>query len=93
MLMDMNADIVLRLPLIPGYNDSPEELILLRDFLKKHMGSYRYAEIMPYHNLGVGKSRVLGLKTDDNIPSGKEFIEYWTKILRESGAEVRVSGD
>jgi hypothetical protein len=57
------------------------------------MGSYRYAEIMPYHNLGVGKSRVLGLKTDDNIPSGKEFIEYWTKILRESGAEVRVSGD
>jgi pyruvate formate lyase activating enzyme len=91
-LMDMGADIVLRLPIIPGYNDSPEDLELLRDFLKKYLGSFLYAEIMPYHNLGVGKSLALGYKADANVPSGKDFAEEWAKYLRESGAEVYISG-
>ncbi|HHY83266.1 MAG TPA: glycyl-radical enzyme activating protein [Clostridiales bacterium] len=92
MLMDMGADIVLRLPLIPGYNDSAEDLQLLKSFLKIHIGCFRYAEIMPYHNLGVGKSRALGQKADESIPSGKKYAEEWAKYLRESGAKVCISG-
>ena len=93
MLMEMGAQIVLRLPMIPGYNDSPEDLRLLRDFLREKRGKYQYAEIMPYHNLGVGKSRALGRAVDEDVPSGKEFSAQWAEFLRASGAEIRVSGE
>lgn len=59
-LMMSNADIIIRLPMIPDCNDSDDDIALLADFLKVHEGKYRYAEIMPYHKLGVAKSQRLG---------------------------------
>jgi len=60
MLMDMGADIIIRMPLIPGVNDSDEELEALAVFLEENRGRYIEAEIMPYHALGNGKSLALG---------------------------------
>jgi pyruvate formate lyase activating enzyme len=41
-LMDRDADIILRLPMIPDCNDTDEDIALLSDFLKKNEGRYRY---------------------------------------------------
>jgi pyruvate formate lyase activating enzyme len=50
--------IILRYPLIPGFNDRPEDVDALAA-LAKELGSQ--VDILPYHPLGSGKNEALGL--------------------------------
>ena len=92
MLIGMNARIIIRMPLIPGYNDTDEDLRLLAAFLREKTEGIDHAEIMPYHNLGNEKRRNLGMAADDSIPEGKGFTDRWLAFLGESGVDVTVSG-
>ncbi len=91
-LFSRGADIIIRLPLIPDCNDSDEDIKLLADFLNKNKDFFRYAEIMPYHSLGIGKAEKIGRKqayihknaTDDDI-------SRWCSLFFSHGADVRVS--
>lgn len=60
MLYDAGCHIVVRYPLIPGYNDSGEDMKMLRNWL---LGNCPKAplEFLPYHRLGVPKYERLGL--------------------------------
>ena len=91
-LMKRKADVILRLPLIPGINDTEEDLDALASFLNKNEGRYRYAEIMPYHSLGVGKSEKLG-KEPRHAADGasSEDKERWMIRFKNKGVSVRIS--
>ncbi len=91
-LMDRGADIILRLPLIPGCNDSDKDIGKLSAFLNKNKGRYRYAEIMPYHTLGIGKAEKLGVTatyTRDNATD--EEISRWLSLFASRGIDINVS--
>lgn len=60
-LFAADAKVVLRLPLIPGANDSEAEYERLQAFLASHCGQYLRAEIIPYHRLGKSKEQALGM--------------------------------
>jgi pyruvate formate lyase activating enzyme len=51
--------IVVRTPIIPGFNDSPEEVAAIAAFIAGLPGSRRY-ELLPYHGFGEPKYRRLG---------------------------------
>lgn len=91
-LMDRGADIIIRLPLIPGCNDSDEDIAMLSSFLNKNKGRYRYAEIMPYHTLGIGKAEKLGT-TASYIHEGASDTEiaHWCELFNSYDVDVRVS--
>ena len=91
-LIDRKAEIILRLPMIPGHNDSDRDLALLREFIRAKADGVRFAEIMPYHRLGVEKRRNLGLHDDDSIPDGRQFVDRWKSALDGCGVEIKVSG-
>jgi pyruvate formate lyase activating enzyme len=59
-LCEHGADIILRIPLIPGVNDEEEHLKAIADLINTHT-NIRYGEIMSYHNLGVSKADNIGL--------------------------------
>lgn len=91
-LMDRGADIIIRLPMIPGCNDGDEDIAMLAAFLNENRGRYRYAEIMPYHTLGIGKSE----KIDADVSyvhesAGDAEIARWRALFAAHGADVRVS--
>lgn len=91
-LMDRNADIIIRLPMIPGCNDNNEDIKLLSDFLNANKNRYRYAEIMPYHSLGTGKAEKTGTEPGfirENAT--KEEIDRWHSQFTSHGINVRVS--
>lgn len=92
-LIAEGAKIVLRLPMIPGKNDSDVDLALLRDFIAERKDHIEYAEIMPYHEMGRDKNTAVGREVYDPIPAGKQFAEKWREFLSLSGAEIRVSGE
>ncbi len=91
-LMDTGADIIIRLPLIPECNDSDEDIAMLATFLNKNMGRYRYAEIMPYHTLGIGKSEKIGRIASYVHGSASDAeISRWCSLFTSHGIDVRVS--
>lgn len=51
--------LVLRLPLIPGFNDTPENLCGTADFMEEN-GLFEI-NVLPFHRLGDSKWRQLGL--------------------------------
>ena len=91
-LMDRCADIIIRLPLIPECNDSDKDIAELSAFLKENIGRYRYAEIMPYHTLGTGKSEKIGISTDyiHNNTTDEE-ISRWRSLFTSHGIDIKVS--
>lgn len=91
-LMDRGADIIIRLPMIPDCNDSDEDISLLASFLNENKGRYRYAEIMPYHTLGTGKSEKIGTVSAyarENATDNE--ISRWCSLFASHGTDVRVS--
>lgn len=91
-LMDRGADIIIRLPLIPECNDSDKDIAELSAFLKENIGRYRYAEIMPYHTLGTGKSEKIGISTGyiHNNATDEE-ISRWRSLFTSHGIDIKVS--
>ena len=91
-LADAGADLILRLPLIPGYNDTERDLELLSGFLSKYRGRVRRAEIMPYHRIGLGKLAALGREAKEvsDIPDGKAYSGRWRLLLSESGVNITI---
>ena len=91
-LMDFGADIIIRLPLIPGCNDSDDDIAKLSAFLNENKGRYRYAEIMPYHALGTGKVEKIGVATvftRENATAAE--IAHWRSQFASHGTDVRVT--
>lgn len=91
-LMDRSADIIIRLPLIPDCNDSDSDIALLSDFLNQNTGRYRYAEIMPYHSLGIGKAEKIG-KTAvySHKNASDDDTSRWCSLFRSHGINVKIS--
>lgn len=92
-LMDIGADIIIRLPMIPGCNDGDKNISELAGFLKENLGRYRYAEIMPYHTLGAGKNEKIGtVATYVHENASDKDIARWCSLFFSHGTDVRVSG-
>ncbi|MBR6807375.1 MAG: glycyl-radical enzyme activating protein, partial [Clostridia bacterium] len=91
-LFERGADVRIRMPMIPGCNDSDEDIAKLSAFLKEHEGKYKYAEIMPYHALGVGKSDHLGKDVAFRAENATDAdIARWVGLFERNGVKVRVS--
>jgi pyruvate formate lyase activating enzyme len=57
---ESGADILFRMPLIPGVNDDPENIARTAEFIKSLPGT-QGLQLMPYHRMGDGKYKALDL--------------------------------
>jgi pyruvate formate lyase activating enzyme len=79
----------LRVPLIPGYNDCIDNLEKIGK-LASAIPSCQRVELLPYHNLGVGKRKQLGSAENftTEIPS-KEYMEELRNVVRTYYTSVK----
>jgi pyruvate formate lyase activating enzyme len=92
-LAALGENIVIRIPVIPGFNHNPAAMRAMIDFALtlKNIGEIHF---IPYHNLGAMKYKMLGMEYPfENIkrvdPSElSEYIGYAT----EKGFKVRTGG-
>ncbi len=91
-LFENEADVVVRLPMIPGINDKEEDINALCCFLKKYEGKYRKAEIMAYHSYGVAKAKRLG---NEEVFFCKDATDEdkarWVEAFSKCGVNVKIS--
>jgi pyruvate formate lyase activating enzyme len=82
--------LVIRIPLIPTINDDIENLKATAAFVSGHLPSVLGVEVLPYHTLGKGKYRPIGLayRLDDLAPPEAEHVARAREILVDSGLEI-----
>lgn len=81
-----------RLPMVPGYNDSEEAVRDMAEFLAglKHVPP---VEMLPYHRLGESKYEALGIQSGLHLdPPARASIEALAELVREAGVECQVGG-
>jgi len=84
------ADIILRLPIIPGVNDRPEHFKGIAA-LARDLPGLKGVEIMPYHQLGENKVGRFGLDQSRRAKASAPepgVVEGWTGELRRRGVNV-----
>ncbi len=90
-LLNRGSDVIVRMPLVPGVNDSKEDIDSLCAFLREHEGKYRYAEIMAYHSFGAAKADRLGKDSFVAPDATAEDKERWRSMFFENGIDVKLS--
>lgn len=84
MLAKAGCNTVFRMPLIPEYNDSPEDVLAFRAFLETEIGiGSGKAELLRYNQLGEVKFERLGREEHPRLkPQSDEYYEELTALLR-----------
>ena len=85
--------LIARTPVIPGVNDTAEEISRIAEFLAP-FPHLRYYELLPYHPLGTGKYAGLGqpYRLAGTPRPSDDSLRTLAAAARQWGSEVRVSG-
>ncbi|MDK2822019.1 MAG: pyruvate formate lyase activating enzyme [Clostridia bacterium] len=90
-LAKTDVNLIIRVPVIPGINDSNNNLIRTAEFVKELGLKELY--LLPYHSLGVRKYSQLGRKYKLNInPPTVERINEIKEILIDSKLNIYIGG-
>lgn len=86
-----STELIVRIPLIPGLNDSKENLIATGLFCKT-LKNLKSLEVLPYHRFGVETYDFLGRQYPlKNLRSpGKDPVEEMVTVIRNCGLSVPV---
>lgn len=78
-------DVIIRIPVVPGCNDSVDNIRETARFVAR-LG-FSQAELIPYHRLGLSKYAQYGMvyPMAGCQPSPQEHLDELRKIVRESG--------
>ncbi len=86
------AELIIRTPIIPTFNDSAEDVRAIARFAKE-IGAREY-HLLPYHRLGQDKYSGLGrsYSMKDTEPPAKEKMQYLLSVAEECGIKCQIGG-
>ena len=88
------TELSIRVPVIPGFNDTPEEIRDIAAYTRQ-LGNVKRMHLLPYHRLGQDKYTGLGRPylMGDVEPPTNEKMEALLKIAEQvSGIECQIGG-
>jgi pyruvate formate lyase activating enzyme len=92
-LAKADVELIVRVPVIPGVNDSDDSFRSMYGFLQAQ-GGVEHVELLPFHRLGtakyVGLGRPYPMKGVESLTP--EQCEPFARIGRDMGLSVRVDG-
>lgn len=90
---ESGVELIIRTPVIPGFNDTAEEIRAISHFAKTLSG-VREHHLLPYHRLGQDKYAGLGRKysLSEIEPPSREKMEYLLSVAETSGLKCKIGG-
>jgi len=85
-------EMVVRLPLIPTFNDDDENLHALARFIRDELNGVRRIDVLPYHSTGESKSARLyqPYSLPDLVPQTRERLAEVRSLLSQYELNVRI---
>ncbi len=82
--------LIYRTPVIPGFNDTVEDIKSIGQFILDNCQNYKGVELLPYHRLGRGKYKSIGRTYElyDTVAPSDEHMETLNKTLYDMGIEL-----
>jgi pyruvate formate lyase activating enzyme len=91
---ELNLPMLARLPILPGYNDSSENMNSAAQFIADELGNEVKVHLLPYHRLGETKYERME-KPGGGVrikPPSDERMEALKKIFESYGLTVTIGG-
>ena len=90
---ELGKDVIIRLPLIPGYTDDDETLQKEAELIKE-VGCVRRVDLLPFHDFGKIKYAQTGkeYKLPDLTRQSNERLQEIAEIIKTSGVPTQVGG-
>ena len=88
------TELSIRVPVIPGFNDTPEEIRDIAAYTRA-LGNVKRLHLLPYHRLGQDKYAGLGreyLMGDVKPPANEKMQELLTVAEQTAGIECQIGG-
>lgn len=87
------ANLIIRTPVIPTFNDTPEEILEIAQFARSLSGVKKH-HLLPYHRLGSDKYAELGRDylLSHIEPPSNEKMEELAAVARTTGLYVQIGG-
>jgi pyruvate formate lyase activating enzyme len=93
-LFRQKTSIIIRIPIIPGFNDDIKTMNEIGLFLKKHNINdvIECINLLPYHNLGISKYKALGYtyKLYDCKPPDNNLLEEIKQVFIGHGLKASI---
>lgn len=83
-----------RVPIIPGFNDTQENMASLASFIMNRLGAGVKVHLLPYHNLGESKKERMeqyGAQFKTDVPTD-ESLTFLMRPFESAGIDVVVGG-
>lgn len=86
--------LIVRTPIIPTFNDTPEAVAAIAEFLVGLPKLLHY-DLLPYHPLGSGKYEGLGMSYDlPDLPQpSRQLMQELGRAAQRPGLSVRINGE
>jgi pyruvate formate lyase activating enzyme len=94
-LLKSGKDIMVRVPIIPGYNDDPDHLERLRQFLSAtKTSSLKKISLLPYHKIGSSKYKRFNVpyRMGKVEPPSRERMIELKEFFSDTGVKVKIGG-
>jgi pyruvate formate lyase activating enzyme len=95
LIISRNVDIMIRIPVIPGFNDSEEDLEQLKQFIHdKKTERIKMINLLPYHKIGSSKYKRFNkpYKMEETVQPSPERMKELKEYFSGEGIRVKIGG-
>ena len=95
LLLNSGKDIMVRIPVIPGFNDDPDYLKKVKQFLlSTKTGSLKKINLLPFHKIGSSKYKKFNItyRMGNLEPPEKWKMQELKEFFLEVGVKVKIGG-
>lgn len=93
-LLESGAEVIFRIPVVPGINTSPEEVDRMVAFIDGRKDRLKEVHLLPYHRIAGNK--YLRLRMQQQLQDVKEpddaFVQQLKERFEQTGLEVLIGG-
>lgn len=93
MVAECDAEVIVRIPVIPGFNHSKETIFEMIDYVATHK-KIKEIHFLPYHDFGIEKYKMLNIKytMSDSRPLSDSDMEVYAEYAKSKGFKTKIGG-
>lgn len=93
MIAESDAEVVVRIPVIPGFNHSEHTICEMIDYVALHK-KIKEIHFLPYHDFGIEKYKMLDIEytMGDSRPLSESDLNDYAEYAKSKGFKTKIGG-